>query len=236
MNEPIIKEGTPSLNAALAKANAVINNPGYDKENPHFRSRFASLAAVRNAVIPPYAAVGLSVLQDLQSNDIGVACFTTLLHSSGEERTLGPFTVPVAKKDAQGYAAAATYAKRVHLQAVACVVGDDDDDGEAAVGRDTGSKDIGKPKGVTTVDPRGENRTAQDPVLVAQYVERFKKAADNPDDDEAALDVFKIHSEVSDNHDLYIAIGDALGSKYKNAVRTFVGNAKKVIEKRGKAA
>lgn len=86
--------------------------------------------------------------------------------------------------------------------------------------------------GVTVVDPRGENRAQQDPEIVAKYVERFRRAADNPDDDIAAVDVFAIHNEISSNHDLYIAVGDALGSKYKNAVRTFVQNARK----RGQAA
>lgn len=232
MSEYIQREKTPELAKALATANLEIHNPSFDKENPHFRSKFASLAAVRNALVPVYAKHGLSVLQDLQSTDRGVACYTMLMHSSGEERTFGPLVMPISKQDAQGYAAASTYAKRVHLQAVACVVGDDDDDGEAAVGRDTGSKDLPRPRGVTTVDPRGENRGAVDPVLVNQYVERFRRAADNPDDDAAAVDVFAIHNEVSSNHDLYIAIGDALGSKYKAAVHKFVANAKK----RGKAA
>jgi hypothetical protein len=97
--------------------------------------------------------------------------------------------------------------------------GDNDADG-------TTHEPTSKP-GVTVVDPRGENRKPQDAALVAKYVERFKAAADNPDDFAAAADVFAIHNEVSSNHDLYIAIGDALGSKYKNAVRKFVEMAKK---------
>jgi hypothetical protein len=219
-----IKDKTPALAKALATANMEIHNPSFDKENPHFRSRFASLAAVRNALVPVYAKHGLSVLQDLQTTDAGaVLCFTTLLHASGEERTMGPLRIAPTKQDAQGIAAAGTYAKRIHLQAVACVVGDDDDDGEAAVGRDTGSKDIPRAPN----NPRGDNRAPQDEALVAQYVERFKRAADNPDDMAAAADVFAIHTEVAANHDLYIAIGDALGSKYKNAIRKFVDMAKK---------
>jgi hypothetical protein len=216
---------TPKLAEALAKANLAIHNPSFDKENPHFRSRFASLAAVRNALVPEYAKVGLSVLQDLQTTDAGaVLCFTTLLHSSGEERTLGPLRIVPSKQDAQGIAAAGTYAKRIHLQAVACVVGDDDDDGETASGRpETGSVTRQR----APADPRGDNRGPVDATLVAQYVERFRRAADNPDDNAAAVDVFAIHSEVSANHDLYIAIGDALGSKYKNAIRKFVDIAKK---------
>lgn len=227
MNE-IIKDKTPKLAEALAKANMEIHNPAFDKENPHFKSKFASLAAVRNALVPTYAKHGLSVLQDLQSTDDSVLCFTTLLHLSGEERTYGPLKVKAAKLDGQGIAAAGTYAKRIHLQAVSCVVGDDDDDGEAASGRpETGSKDLAKPKGVTTVDPRGDDRKQQDQALVQQYVSRFKEAMNNPDEDVGAVEVFAIHNEVCANHDLYIAIGEAIGTRYKNAIRKYVELAKK---------
>lgn len=204
----MIKDKTPKLNEALAKANATINNPSYDKENPHFRSRFASLAAVRNAVIPPYAANGLSVAQDVQTVTDGVACFTTVLHSSGEERTYGPLVITPSKRDAQGIAAAATYAKRIHLQGVACVVGDDDDDGESAVGRDTGSKDIGKPRGVTTVDPRGE-RTPSDPAVIAKWVANVKAILAGDVDRAAAL-IHAAHTELSRDSNLYIDVADEL--------------------------
>lgn len=217
-----------ALAAALAKANAEIHNPSFDKENPHFHSKFASLAAVRNALVPIYAKHGLSIIQDLQTTSEGaVACYTTLMHASGEEKTFGPLVIKPSKPDAQGIGAAGTYAKRIALQGVACVVGDDDDDGETAVGRDTGSKDIGKPRGVTTVDPRGDVKP-QDEKTVKEYAKRFRDAME-ADKEEAAIaaDVFAIHTEVMADHDLYIAIGDALGSKLKNALRKYVEIHKK---------
>lgn len=143
-----------ALAAALAKANTEVCNPAFDKQNPHFKSKFASLAAVRNAVIPIYAKYGLSVLQDLQSVEGGVACYTTILHASGERETFGPLVMPITKQDAQGYASAGTYAKRVHLQAVACVVGDEDDDAEAAVGRGNDHKTDPRPEGWKAADTR----------------------------------------------------------------------------------
>jgi len=223
-----LKPGTPALAAALAKANAEIHNPTFDKENPHFRSRFASLAAVRNALVPVYAKNGLSIIQDLQTTERGVACFTTLLHSSGEERTYGPLVVPLSKQDAQGIGAAGTYAKRIALQGIACVVGDDDDDGETAVGRDTGSKDLDRPRGVRTVDPRGDLAGKADPQLVAKFVKRFTEAMEaDKEEREIAADVYKIHLEVATDAGLYIDIGDALGSKYKNAIRKYVDIYKK---------
>jgi hypothetical protein len=220
--EKALSEQHANLAAALAKANAIISNPSFDKTNPHFRSKFASLAAVRNAVVPAYAQFGLSVLQDLQTTEAGVACYTTILHASGEERTLGPLVMPVTKQDAQGYASAGTYAKRVHLQAVACVVGDEDDDAESAVGR-------GPAKGVTTVDPRGEEkeRAEYDPKERDKYVGRFLDAF-NMDLEEVdiARAVESIHKEIAHRHDLYIAVGDGLGSK-RTAIRKYLDLLKK---------
>jgi hypothetical protein len=74
---------------------------------------------------------GIAVIQDIQTADDGIVCYTHLLHESGEERTFGPLTMRATKTDPQGYASASTYARRYHLMAVGCVVGDVDDDGNA---------------------------------------------------------------------------------------------------------
>ena len=132
MNDWPKTEATPTLNAALVAARKEIHNPKFDSENPHFRSKFASLKAVIDAVIPAAADNGIAVIQDLQEADGGMRCFTHLLHESGEQKTFGPIYVPCTKQDAQGYASASTYARRYHLQGVFCVVGDADDDGNAA--------------------------------------------------------------------------------------------------------
>ena len=123
---------TPKLNKALTLARLQINNPHFDSENPHFKNKFASLKAVLASVVPILADHGIAVIQDLQTMEGGIGCFTHLLHESGEEKSYGPLVIPFTKHDAQGYASASTYARRYHLQAVAGVVGDNDDDGNAA--------------------------------------------------------------------------------------------------------
>jgi len=127
---PEVTEG--HISAALAKAQAEMQNPAFDTVNPHFKSRFASLAAVRNAVVPVLAKHGIAMTQNLTSVEDSVACSTILLHGSGQKLVFGPLVLPVAKHDAQGFGSAATYARRYSLMAVAGVVGDDDDDGNAA--------------------------------------------------------------------------------------------------------
>jgi len=38
--------------------------------------------------------------------------------------------------------------------------------------------------------------------------------------------VYAIHERISSNHDLYVAVADALGSKLKNALKAYVKMAK----------
>jgi hypothetical protein len=121
------------LAAALAKAQADIQNPKFDSVNPHFKNKFASLAAVRNAIVPVFAKHGLSVLQNLTTTENHcVSCETIILHASGQSIRLGPLVMPASKADAQGLGSAATYARRYSLLGVAGVAGEDDDDGNAA--------------------------------------------------------------------------------------------------------
>ena len=125
-------ENIAEIAAALAKAQSEMQNPQFDSKNPHFKSSYASLASVRNAVVPVLAKHGISVMQDVVSNPEGVTCTQLLAHTSGQWiRTAGMF-VPVDKFNAHGFGSATTYARRFSLMALACVVGDDDDDGNAA--------------------------------------------------------------------------------------------------------
>ena len=85
-------EQSPSiaaLTAALVKAVGDMKNPIKDSTNPHFKSRYADLAAVRDAVVPVLAKHGLAVLQmptDVPGPDgTYLPALTTLLtHTSGE--------------------------------------------------------------------------------------------------------------------------------------------------------
>jgi hypothetical protein len=122
------------LATALAAAQCEMQNPRFDKTNPGFRSKYASLAAVRDAVIPILARHGIAVVQNLTTTDGGICCTTMLLHKSGQS-LISSLPMPAAKQDAQGLGSAATYARRYGLMAMAGVVGDEDDDGNAAVAK-----------------------------------------------------------------------------------------------------
>jgi len=125
------------LAKALAAAQTDLKNPKFDSTNPHFKSKYASLASVRDTVNAAMTKHGISVVQELRSavGASGVECLTRLIHTSGQWIEFGPAFFPAQKNDAQGFGAASTYARRFTLQAAAGVVGDDDDDGNAASGK-----------------------------------------------------------------------------------------------------
>jgi len=141
------------LAAALSKAQATIKNPEFDAENTFFRksdgsaSKYATLAAIRDAVTPELSKNGIAVLQDLRFDAASstVHCTTLLIHSSGQWIEVGPFSAPAVPSTAkdgrvlplnsQNVCASSTYLRRYSLQAAINVVGDHDDDGESAAGR-----------------------------------------------------------------------------------------------------
>lgn len=124
-------ESIAAIAAALAKAQAEMRNPVFDSANPHFRNRYASLASVRDTITPALAAHGIAVLQLLGKSEVGVSCETVLTHESGEWIS-STIELPASKQDAQGYGSACTYARRYALMAIVNVVGDEDDDANAA--------------------------------------------------------------------------------------------------------
>jgi hypothetical protein len=121
-----------SLSAAMAKAFAEIEAATKSANNPHFKSKYADLTAIIEAVRPALINHGLFFTQHCHPSEDGVCVETVLGHESGEERSLGKLFVPANKKDAQGFGSALTYARRYALQTAFCVPTEDDDGNAAA--------------------------------------------------------------------------------------------------------
>jgi hypothetical protein len=100
--------------------------------NPHFRSRYADLAACLEAVRAPMAKHGLALSQHAGLDGDVVTLTTLLLHTSGEflQSTAG---VRLAKHDAPSVGSALTYLRRYALSAVVGLSAEADDDGAAAM-------------------------------------------------------------------------------------------------------
>lgn len=124
------------LAVALVNAQKEMENPGFDSQNPHFKSKYASLLAVCDAVIPVFNKHGISVTQwpvcKVAGERILAGCKTVLLHDTGE-REEHECLLPLDKPNAHGAGSCITYARRYSLMAIAGVVGDEDDDANASV-------------------------------------------------------------------------------------------------------
>jgi hypothetical protein len=127
-------ESIVKIASALVKAQSMMGNAIKDAKNPFFKSRYADLNAVREAVLPVMNANGISVLQPTVHIDGKSFVETMLLHESGE--FISSLTEVIVNKvnDAQQQGSGISYARRYGLQSLANI-GADDDDGEQAVGR-----------------------------------------------------------------------------------------------------
>lgn len=138
-------ESIANLAAALAKAQGAIEPVAKSKVNPHFRSSYAPLEEIAEAVREPLRDNGLAVIQTFGQVEGGVVVITTLLHESGEWYS-GELVLPVEKGTAQGVGSAITYGRRYGLAAFLKVVSDEDDDGNAASAGNGGAKPAPPPR------------------------------------------------------------------------------------------
>jgi len=126
------------LAAALAIAQGQMKGAIKDSANPFFKSKYADLASVVEAIRVAFSSNGLSYIQTVEPSDKDeVRVETTLLHSSGEWIACGVLSLPVSKADAQGYGSALTYARRYSLSAAVGVAPEDDDGNAASAAKPT---------------------------------------------------------------------------------------------------
>lgn len=127
-----------TLSSALVKALSEIEGAAKDKVNPHFKSKYADIASVIDAIKPVLARHGLAFTQSTEPSESGVIVETLLWHESGGDgdlggpRSLGKLYVPANKLDAQGFGSALTYARRYALMTAFGVPAEDDDGNAAA--------------------------------------------------------------------------------------------------------
>ena len=118
---------------ALVSAQKEIKFAVKDSTNPHYKSKYANINSVIDAVKKPLNDNGIAILQSLSPSDDGKLHLTTrLIHSSGEwiEDTA---VCPLQKQDAQGLGSAVSYIRRYSLSALLSVYADDDDGQSAAL-------------------------------------------------------------------------------------------------------
>lgn len=118
--------------AALAAAQQEMDALRKGSVNPAFKSRYADLADVMQAVLPAINKHGMALFHAMKRIE-GETCMVTVL-AHGESDTTIECAVPliVVKNDMQGMKSATTYAKRIGAESVTGIAPEDDDGNAAA--------------------------------------------------------------------------------------------------------
>lgn len=143
------------ISTAFVKAQKEMSNAVKGSKNPFFKSSYADLNSVREAVLPVLNSHGIAVLQPIVNLEGKNYVKTILLHETGE--SMESFTEIVYSKanDAQAQGSGISYARRYGLQSFVCI-GAEDDDGNNAVKQPTGKTAEEKLKEATTIDELGK--------------------------------------------------------------------------------
>jgi len=126
-------ESIKHIAPALLAAQKQMTFASKDSKNPHYKTKYAGLPQVIDAIKGPLNDNGITFLQTpsfFGIDDNKLVLVTRLQHESGEyiEDTA---TCPMPKQDPQGLGSAMTYLRRYSLAAI-CGLYQDDDDGETA--------------------------------------------------------------------------------------------------------
>ena len=135
------------LIGALIKAQSEMTFASKTGTNPHFKSGYAPLETVIDAVKNPLNDNGIFYLQKVYLAE-GGQCVETEFHGHGGVVKAGRVYVPADKQTPQGYGSALTYAKRYSL-ITACGLPSEDDDGNSAE-----SNYKAKPKAKPKAEPK----------------------------------------------------------------------------------
>lgn len=120
-----------TLHAAIVAACADMPMPVLDSVNPHFNSKFASLGSVLNSVRPALSAHGLALKQTTERRELERVMLTEVSDAQGNAETVCEMPV-VLPPEPQKLGSVLTYSRRYSLLMAFGLVGEEDDDGNAA--------------------------------------------------------------------------------------------------------
>lgn len=118
-----------SIAKALITFHVKVDKIGKDASNPFFKSKYASLSNILDAINDPLNESGLSFTQ-FPTGDNGLT--TVLMHADSGEFIQADYTMKPVKDDPQGKGSVITYQRRYALAAILGLNIDEDDDGNTA--------------------------------------------------------------------------------------------------------
>jgi len=198
-----------NLIESLVKAQSEMTHAAFDQTNPHFKSKFASLKSVIDAIKPALNANGIFFMQVSHPLDHGVG-IETIFCKAEEKLSTGVVMVPVDKANAQGLGSALTYAKRYSLAMACGIAADVDDDGNGAAAAPPQRK--GQSVVRTVIEQEGivVDETKRD-AYVTQLLAKVT------DDDAAGVQ--ELVDELSTDSDMKIAVWAELPSNVRSFIK-----------------
>lgn len=118
--------------AALAAAQANMRAPVKGSINPAFKSKYADLWDVMQAVLPALNAEGLALFHQVVTEDGHSFMRAILAHGGSDTQITCDVPLIVDRNNMQGFKSATTYAKRIGTESITGVAPADDDDGNQA--------------------------------------------------------------------------------------------------------
>lgn len=167
-----------AIATALLKAQTEMSNPKKDASNPFFKSKYADLNAVRDAVLPVLNKHGIIVLQPIVNIDGRNFVKTVLLHESGEQIESETEIIYSRLNDAQAQGSGITYARRYGLQSLVCIGADDDDGNGASVPPEPNKKGNQQTKPTPTDQPQIPGELVLKTVKLCSTKEELKNLCD----------------------------------------------------------
>jgi hypothetical protein len=200
------------LAEALAKAQGEMDAAKKDSINPHFKSKYADLAAVIDAIKEPLSKNGLSYTQLISGADDRIIIITVLMHITGEW-ILSELPLIINKNDMQGMLASVTYGRRCSLSAIVGIA-QDDDDGNTA-----------------TAKPKSENKTSSEqkqqkealPQVIGQNKDYWDKL-----NSEATRNGWSLQDIGSTLEQMKKKFAELTKAEYDSLLKHFMSNTKSV--------
>jgi hypothetical protein len=166
-------EQIAALAKALATAQRELEGASKDSVNPHFKSKYADLAAVWEACQKVLPKNGIAVIQPVTVVNGEVVVTTMLVHESGEFISCDLPLVPT-QSTPQAVGSAITYGRRYGLSSMVGVA-PEDDDGNAASSAVT--RQSSRPQAVKDFEPEGFQDWWTDMIAVADEGEEALRQA-----------------------------------------------------------
>ena len=132
--EPHRSAELKDLFTALAKAQAEMQVAELSHENPYFKARYADLAAIIKASRAALTRNGLSISQQLLTDQQGYTQLHTMLGHNSGQWIESRMRIAPPKNDVQSLGSYITYIRRYSIAALCGIVaGNEDDDGSLAM-------------------------------------------------------------------------------------------------------